>query len=244
MRLFNIGLITALITTVTLANSAMVFPQRAILDSQNRTANFKVINPSSRTSQYKIDIIDRIQNNEGRTETVDIYEFSAKQNIVYSPRKTIKLEENEKKPIRIKLKKYADLADGEYRSYLNIVTDNADKSKPEGYAVAVRTGIQLPVIIRKGNLTATASLASAKLDSGKVAVTLHREGTRSIFGDIIIRQNGVIIGESKSVAVYVESNNAMYKVNTKDINPLQPISVTFTEEENSGEIEIEKDFTL
>lgn len=244
MHLLKLTLLTAIISTTAIANSAMVFPQRAILDSQTRTANFKVVNPSNKVSLYTIDLVDRVQSDSGRTSVSADYDKSAKANLVYTPRKSIKLEKNGKKPIRVKLKKYAEMADGEYRTYLNIVTDNPNKETPDGYAVSVRTGIQLPIIIRKGKLSATADITDVKLKDNKVDVSLMREGTRSIFGNIKITQNGKTLGEAKNVSVFVESNHATYSVDTNGLVKNQPISVTFTEEKSSGAIKLEKAFTL
>lgn len=233
--------ILTLTTTSVLANSAMVFPQRVILDEQNRTGNFKVVNPKNTNTTYEISLVDRSQQPSGRTIVSDDFEMTAKNNIKYSPRKTIKLSKNGKKPIRVKLSKYSELEDGEYRTYLNIITKPNNK-KNEGYAVETRTGIQLPIIIRKGNLKAKLEIQNAVFQNGKVDVTLSKKGNRSVYGTITIKQNNKTIGLIKSTAVYPESETATYSVKTENLNPNHTWKVTFSEADESGNIKASKTF--
>ena len=68
----------------------------------------------------------------------------------------------------------------------------------------------IPVIVRLGNLEATAGIANVKLDKkdGKPAVDLDlsRSGTRSTFGEVRVLKAGVKdpIAVQKAVAVYTE----------------------------------------
>lgn len=238
----TITLIALLLSPLALANHAMVFPQRAILYEQKRIANFKVINRSNDKVRYKISILDRIQDSSGRTKVTEDFTNSAKNNIIFSPRRAISLGKNGKKPIRIKLKNYAALADGEYRSYLQIRTDSTEST--EGYKVQLKIGTHIPIIIRKGNLQAQASIEEIKQLNGKLYITLGREGNRSIFGNITVINNGKIIGEIKSAAVYPESNTATYSLKLDQQPTGANITVKFTEDESSGNASASKAFTL
>lgn len=231
----------AILSFNTLANSAMIFPQRAILDESNKSASFKVINPQNKQTTYAISLVDREQDNSGSTTLVEDFEMSAKDFLRYTPRRTITLDKNDKKPIRIKLSNFGALEDGEYRSYLNVVT-SPSKPSQEGYTVQMRTGIQLPLIIRKGELNATLTLSSEEADN-KINVTLHREGNRSIHGDITIKQNNKQIGFAKSTAIYPEAQTATYSVPVEKFNKSEPYTVEFKESEESGDITINQLFT-
>jgi len=243
MKLLKILLAITISSTV-IANSAMIFPQRAILDEKSKTSSFKVINTSDVNVKYQISIIDRVQEDSGKTFVTDNYQFSAKKHLTFSPRKSIKLAKHGKKPIRIKLKNYGALKDGEYRSYLSVITDNDQPDDVVGYKVGVKTGIQLPIIIRKGKLSATAKIKKAEMKDGKINVTLNREGTRSIFGDINITQDEKELGFIKGVAVFVESNTATYTVTAKELDINKEFTITFKESEESGDISITQKITL
>lgn len=232
-------LLATLLSTITfnaLASSAMIFPQRAFLDSQNRTANFKIVNTKDMKTKYTIEMSQLIQVETGATRPLKEGESipPAHNNIKYTPRKSIVLDKNDKKPIRLKTVKYGELADGEYRSYLKIITAEANPEAVKGYKVEVRTGIQLPIVIRKGNLTATAGIEDIQVRDNRATFKLTRSGTRSIFGDITITQDSKQIGKSNGAAVYTELNSINMSVPLSDHNPLLPITVSFEEDEMSG----------
>ena len=71
-------------------------------------------------------------------------------------------------------------------------------------------GVTIPVIVRLGNLQATAGIANVHLDKagGKqvVDLDLSRSGARSTFGDVKVLKAGVKnpIAIQKAVAVYKE----------------------------------------
>ena len=110
--------------------------------------------------------------------------------------------------------------------------------------MGLRTGIQLPVIIRKGKLTANASIGKVTYENGEIKIQLKRDGNRSIFGDLEILQNGESLGKAKGVAVFVESPTAIYGIKTNKLNKTQPLEIRFIESENSGDISISKTITL
>lgn len=231
----------ALLSFNSFANSAMIFPQRAILNESNKSASFKVINPLDKKTTYSISLVDRVQDNSGSTTLVENYDQSAKDFLRYTPRKKVTLDKNGKKPIRIKLSNFGALKDGEYRSYLNIVT-KPNSPLQEGYSVQMRTGIQLPIIIRKGDLNAKLTLSSTPT-SDKINVTLHREGNRSIHGDITIKQNNEQIGFAKSTAIYPEAQTAIYSIPVSNFNKSEPYNVEFIESKESGNITVSQLFT-
>src|SRR6185503_7294167 len=71
-------------------------------------------------------------------------------------------------------------------------------------------GVTIPVIVRLGNLQATAGISDVKLESkdGKpsIGLDLSRSGSRSTFGEVLVLKPGVKepIAVQKAVAVYTE----------------------------------------
>jgi hypothetical protein len=86
-------------------------------------------------------------------------------------------------------------------------------------------GVTIPVIVRLGNLQATAGIADVRLDkkdgNPAVSLDLSRSGERSTFGEVRVLRAGVKepVAIQKAVAVYTEVNrrhveipvNAAYK---------------------------------
>jgi hypothetical protein len=73
-------------------------------------------------------------------------------------------------------------------------------------------GVTIPVIVRLGNLQATAGIANVHLDrkdgNPVVSLDLSRSGKRSTFGEVRVMKSGVKdpIALQKAVAVYTEIN--------------------------------------
>ena len=71
-------------------------------------------------------------------------------------------------------------------------------------------GVTIPVIVRLGNLTATAGISDVKVEKkdGQPAIGLElsRNGTRSTFGEVRVMKAGVKdpIAVQKAVAVYTD----------------------------------------
>ncbi|RFA36482.1 hypothetical protein [Alkalilimnicola ehrlichii] len=95
----------------------------------------------------------------------------------------------------------ADTPDGEYRSHLlfqiepsgNEPVDlNVGENNPSGLDIRLHPvfGISIPVVIRIGELAATANITDLHLhtdgDRPQATFTLQRQGDRSLFGDIAV----------------------------------------------------------
>lgn len=137
--------------------------------------------------------------------------------VSYAPRR-ITLEPNQPQVVRVRVVPPANLPDGEYR--VHMLFRAIPKPKPaaevvkpaEGFSIELTPiyGVSIPVFVRAGQLSATASISDAKLATidGKPAVRfeLSRNGSRSLFGDVRVLKPGsadpVIL--AKGVAIYTE----------------------------------------
>jgi hypothetical protein len=83
-------------------------------------------------------------------------------------------------------------------------------------------GVTIPVIVRLGNLQATAGIANVELEKhdGKPAVglDLSRSGSRSTFGEVRVYKAGIKdpIAIQRAVAVYTELNSRHVSVPIDD----------------------------
>ena len=142
--------------------------------------------------------------------------------IIYAPRR-VTLAPHQPQAIRIAARPPQGLPDGEYRVHLLFraippatpVVQRAALEPEKGlrFQLTPVYGVTIPVIVRLGNLQATAGIANVHLDKGKdgnsvVSVDLSRSGTRSTFGEVRVLKAGVKdpIALQKGVAVYTEVN--------------------------------------
>ena len=139
----------------------------------------------------------------------------------FAPRRVV-LPPGTSQQIRLMLRRPKDLPDGEYRSHFwiqpeaeSVKFDPVQEKAAGKPAVQIKmlTGMTLPVFVRSGNLTATAKITDLKVAPGDkglaVSMTIYREGTRSLFGEMEFYCPGVGMDkpwhEVRGIAVYTET---------------------------------------
>ena len=148
-------------------------------------------------------------------------EKAAEDMIVYAPRR-VTLAPHEPQSIRIAARPPQGLPDGEYRVHLlfraippstPVTPEAARRSAARGCRLQLIPvyGVTIPVIVRLGNLQATAGIsnvAAREEATAKpaIALDLSRSGSRSTFGEVQVLKPGVKdpIAIQKAVAVYTE----------------------------------------
>ena len=200
----------------------LVAPTRIVLDGR-KGAEVILNNIGDEPATYRISVEFRRMTEDGGL--VDVTEPSAEDKIaedmiVYAPRR-VTLAPHQPQSIRIAARAPAGLPDGEYRVHMLFraippatPVDAAATSAGSGQGLHFQLipvyGVTIPVIVRLGNLQATAAIANVRLDKadGKpvVDLDLSRSGARSTFGDVKVLKAGVKnpIAIQKAVAVYKE----------------------------------------
>jgi hypothetical protein len=138
--------------------------------------------------------------------------------ITYAPRKVM-LAPHEPQAIRIAARAPQGLPDGEYRVHMlfraipsptPVVQPAGDQPKGVQFQLTPIYGVTVPVIVRLGNLEASAGIANVQLekrDSGDaVGLDLTRTGSRSTYGEVRVLKAGVKdpIALQKGIAIYTE----------------------------------------
>lgn len=196
----------------------LVAPTRIILDGRRGT---EVIlnNIGDDVATYRISVELRRMKPDGSLEVVttpNARETAAEAMILYAPRK-VTLPPNQPQSIRINARAPQGLADGEYRVHLLFraipeprpVTDTAPK-QGVSFRLTPVYGVTIPVIVRLGNLEATAAIANVQkvVERGKPAISLDlsRVGDRSTFGELRVTKAGVPepIAIANGIALYTE----------------------------------------
>lgn len=220
-------------TSARAAGDLLIAPTRVVLDGRRGT---EVIlnNIGDEEATYRITLELRRMNAQGRLEDVDLekatdQEKSALDAIRYAPRR-VTLPPNQPQSIRIGLQPNDGLPDGEYRAHMlfraipKAAPVDSAGAPTEGLKIQIIPiyGISIPVIVRKGNVTATAALANVRIGKDNEGPTLefdmNRSGNRSLFGEIHVTKPGVSepLHVSKGIAIYPEINQRVVSI------PLSP----------------------
>jgi hypothetical protein len=104
-------------------------------------------------------------------------------------------------------------------------------------------GVTIPVIVRLGNLQATAGIANVRLEQkdgrDAVGLDLSRSGSRSTYGEVRVLKPGVRdpIAVQKNVAVYTEVNRRHVAIALDEAfkgEPAGPVTVQYVETFDDG----------
>jgi len=198
----------------------LVAPTRLVLDGR-KGAEIILNNIGDEPATYRVSVEFRRMTEKG--ELVDVASPSASDKaaedmIVFAPRKVM-LAPHEPQSIRIAARPPQGLPDGEYRVHMlfraippatPVVQPAGEKPKGVQFQLTPVYGVTIPVLIRLGNLEATAGIANVQLErrdnEAAVGLDLTRVGTRSTFGEVRVLKAGVKdpIALMKGIAVYTE----------------------------------------
>jgi len=197
----------------------LVAPTRIVLDGR-KGAEIVLNNIGEEPATYRVSVEFRRMKADGSLEDVSDptdKDKTAADMIIYAPRR-VTLAPHEPQAIRIAARPPQGLPDGEYRVHMLFraippATPVVKASAPEKglrFQLTPIYGVTIPVIVRLGNLEATAGIANVQLekkdDGPSVALDLTRSGSRSTFGEVRVLKAGVKdpIAIQKAVAVYTE----------------------------------------
>ena len=234
LGLFKQFLLQALICCTVLGNTSawasgqlMVAPTRVVFGERDRSATVNLVNTGDETTKYRISFVNKRMNDLGEFEEVDTPmagERFAADMIRYSPR-LVELPPGKSQTIRLLLRKPANLEEGEYRSHLHFKALPPETNKsiealaPDGdnkltIQLTPVIGVTIPVIVRHGKTDAQMQLDNLSLNETSdpnvplvLGLSMHREGSRSIYGDItalfkLANGKELVIGKARGVAIY------------------------------------------
>ena len=210
-----------LISPAHAAGDLLVAPTRVVLDGRRGT---EVIlnNIGNEEATYRITLELRRMNDAGRLDDVDPVAATEKEKsalavIRYAPRR-VTLPPNQPQSIRVGLQPTDTLPDGEYRAHMLFraipKAPAAGSAEDVGNGLKIQLipiyGISIPVIVRKGNLQATAALSNLRVGKDNEGPTLEfdmtRQGNKSVFGEVHVTKAGEAepIMVAKGIAIYPE----------------------------------------
>lgn len=251
---------TALFAAVSPANAAgdlLVAPTRVILDG-SRGTEVVLNNIGSEPATYRISLEIKRMTAEGGLDEIDEAsvtpaERAALDMIVFSPRR-VTLPPNQPQVIRVGVRVPDGLAPGEYRAHMlfRAVPDTVpavapDPAKPAATGVSIALtpiyGITIPIIVRVGDLGATAKIGNAWVgetkDGPAFEFDLARTGDRSVYGDIEVTRPGVAepLLLARGIAVYPEvgARKVSLRIPPELAAKLKgPVQIRYTEDREVG----------
>ncbi|WOF45681.1 molecular chaperone (plasmid) [Sphingopyxis indica] len=204
------------------AGDLLVAPTRLVLDG-SRGTEVVLNNIGAEPATYRISLeIKRMTAAGGLDEIAeadaDAAERAALGMIAFSPRR-VTLPPNQPQVIRVGVRVPEGTPPGEYRAHMlfRAVPDAAPATAPKpiggsGVSIALTPiyGITIPVIVRVGDLAATAEIGAARVaetaDGPAFEFDLTRSGARSVYGDIEVTRPGTPepLLVARGIAVYPE----------------------------------------
>ena len=238
----------------------MVHPTRIVFDGRESAAQLEVINNSGQETSYRIELVNRRMDEQGQMGALEAAgpgERFADDMLRYSPRRVV-LAPGASQVVRVMVNKPVELPAGEYRSHLlfaqqPVAGQNLDEpgdDRPDkgiGVALNALVGVSIPVIVRHGDTSAQVALDhveySAGTPAGHVSMEIHRNGTRSVYGDIVVEftpQGGQAVAVARAGGVAVYTPNVLRRARL----PLHPpegtalkdgtLTVTYRERPQDG----------
>ncbi|KTE18541.1 hypothetical protein ATE67_17715 [Sphingopyxis sp. H050] len=240
------------------AGDLLVAPTRVILDG-SRGTEVVLNNVGAEPATYRISLEIKRMTPEGGLEEIDEAkmtpaERAALDMIAFSPRR-VTLPPNQPQVIRVGVRLPEGLAPGEYRAHMlfRAVPDAApapaaaDPSKPAPTGVSIALtpiyGITIPIIVRVGDLGASATIGNAWVgetkDGPAFEFDLTRTGNRSVYGDIEVTRPGrpepLLL--ARGIAVYPEigARKVSLRVPPELAAQLKgPVQIRYTEDREVG----------
>lgn len=208
------------------AGDLLVAPTRIVFDGP-RGAEVVLNNIGSETATYRVSLELKRMREDGSLEEIAPQDATPAERamldmLVYSPRR-VTLPPNQPQTIRLGVRPPEGLPDGEYRAHLlfravrDPVPAAADPAAPAPSGVSISLtpiyGVTIPIIVRQGALSATATLSNPRIVSAgnenSLRFDLAKSGDRSVYGEVIVERPGASepLLQARGIAIYAERNS-------------------------------------
>ncbi len=231
-----------------------LLPSILIFENGKQAEQIQLTNIGDATTSYSLELVDTIVDENGKRINADFWSrhenrknnlFSAKELLKFAPRMVV-LKPQEQQKIRVAAIMPENLNNGEYRSELlfrwTAEFGTKKSSVASGTSKTNSALLYLPILIRKGELHATATFSQPQLeiseDSTAVSFNIVREGNRSILGDIkvyALSRNGKenkLLHKTRNVAVFAPTTQTIVNLQIQEKllsenNPFEALLIEF-----------------
>jgi P pilus assembly chaperone PapD len=233
----------------------LVAPTRVVLDGRRGT---EVIlnNIGDDVATYRVTAELRRMTPDGKLVDVDTpteTDKVAQEMVLFAPRK-VTLPPNQPQAIRLSARAPQGVKDGEYRIHLLFraippsrpqTATPAQKVEGVSFRLTPIYGVTIPVIVRLGNLEATAAISNVRkmTRDGQevVALEINRQGARSTFGEVRVMKAGIAdpVAVVRGIAIYTEINQreVLVPIDAKYAAQANgPVTVQYVEPTDTGPV--------
>jgi hypothetical protein len=238
------GLLIALVSSTVPARADLtVTPLRAVFtDRETGDQTISLVNSGKQPGAYRVGFIHYLQTlNRGFVEITRPTEKPgvqwADKLLRFSPQNVV-LPAGTSQTVRLQVRMPPTLPPGEYRTHLlftslpqaaapRVLSQRGDQKRPVRMALSTVYRLAIPVVVWHGPLSADIKLtnlaAAPAADGTGLSFTAVREGTRSVFGTVLIRflpyraTEPVEVGRMTDLAIYLPNRAVDYK--TKVVLP-------------------------
>ncbi len=202
----------------------LLTPRRVVFEGKQKTKQITLVNSGQDTSTYYISFVQYRMNEDGSFDKItepDSGQVFADKYLRLYPRR-VTLAPDEAQVVKVQLRGYNKLPDGEYRSHLyfklqNNVNALGEEGNKDTTTISIKLipiyGISIPAIIRKGKSTTKVNLSditTTMLNDTTPAlnITFNRSGNFSVYGDVKVDyfpsdgEEPVEVGIVRGLAVY------------------------------------------
>ncbi len=236
MKKLLLGFILAMAITPTAKADLLLTPYNLVIEGRDRSAQMTLVNTGNYTEVYRLSWSQLKQAGEegGYMEDPDEDQLRLQDFAVFTPRQ-ITLEPNEKQVVRVRVRRPAELADGEYKSHLKFsaIPQNRKGLQPPEDKNAVKFGASLvythsvPVVYRVGEYDCQIGFGQPQISMNQargkleINVPLSRSGIHGVIGRVIVmyKEDG---GEERQltsasgVNMFPEINSRNLKIHTNE----------------------------
>ncbi len=234
----------------------LVAPTRIVLDGPRGT-EIVLNNVGTAPATYRISAELRRMRPDGSLEEIDPANATPAERamldmLVYSPRR-VTLPPNQPQTIRIGVRPPEGLPDGEYRAHLLFravrdavpIAHGPAAPAPQGVSISLTPiyGVTIPIIVRQGNLSATAAIANPRLTEvgtdHLLQFDLSKTGNRSIYGEVIVTRLGVAepLLIARGIAIYPEIDQRVVSLplSAEQAAAMRgPVAIRYVEDRDAG----------
>lgn len=216
---------------ISAAGDLLVAPTRIVLDGP-RGAEVVLNNIGAETATYRISLELKRMREDGSLEDIEPENATPAEQamldmLFYSPRR-VTLPPNQPQTIRLGVRAPEGLPDGEYRAHMLFravrdpvpaVVDPAAPA-PTGVSISLTPvyGVTIPIIVRQGNLVATAAIANPRIESSgdehAFRFDLSKQGNRSVYGEVVVERPGAAepLLQARGIAIYAERDSRVVTI--------------------------------
>lgn len=213
---------------------------KILLTDKKVSSEYRILNQGDSAASCIVTFTDYMVAEDGQLslpQAGELPDNSAAALLRVSPSRVI-VPVNGSQKVKVTARGLRNNSDGEWHSYLSIRCKDDELKLQNGVNLVPNFVFNIPVTVRKGELSAVAAIEDAKLvvdgSSAKVNLNLVRTGNRSLYGDFeVLDSAGTEIGKIKGISHYIQATKVPVSLSLNSI-PQGSITVIFTEDKRFG----------